>query len=212
MITRLTGTLARVLDDEARVAVGAFEYQVMVPEFVRRLIQMQQGKEVAFHTMHYMDGDPSRGKVVPRLVGFLHEADLEFFELFCTVDGFGTKKALKAMARPVKDIADAIQRQDSKWLQTLPGVGAASADKIVAALRRKVARYALAPTPAPRADGSPLSSPAVDGAFVDEAYLALLSLGNSPLEARTKLDAALAGGQEFTSAMEIVAAVYKKAD
>ena len=130
MITRLTGTLARVLDDEARVTVGAFEYQVMVPEFVRRLIQMQQGKEVAFHTMHYFDGDPSRGKVVPRLVGFLHEDDLEFFELFCTVDGFGTKKALKALARPVKDIAEAIQRQDSKWLQTLPGVGAASADKI----------------------------------------------------------------------------------
>jgi len=26
MITKLTGTLSRVLDDEARVAVGPFEY------------------------------------------------------------------------------------------------------------------------------------------------------------------------------------------
>ncbi len=34
------------------------------------------------------------------------------------------RKALKAFVRPVKEIADAIQRQDAKWLTTLPGVGA----------------------------------------------------------------------------------------
>src|SRR5205085_2428188 len=106
-----------------------FEYQVLVPEFVRRLIQMRVGREISFYTVHFMDGDPSRGKVTPRLVGFLHELELEFFELFCTVDGVGTKKALKALARPIKEIADAIQRQDAKWLATLPGIGLASADK-----------------------------------------------------------------------------------
>ncbi|MBY0232533.1 MAG: ATP-dependent DNA helicase RuvA [Gemmataceae bacterium] len=208
MITRLTGVLSRVLDEEARVVAGPFEYQLLVPEFVRRVIQMQQGKEIAFHTMHYLDGDPSRGKVVPRLVGFLHEADLEFFELFCTVDGIGTKKALKALARNVKDIADAIQRQDSKWLQTLPGVGASSADKIVAALRRKVTRFSLAPT-AP-VEGEPPPSSNVDAAVLEEAYLALLSLGNTPLEARTQLDSALADGKSYASSQEIIAAVYKK--
>ena len=210
MITRLTGTLARVLDDEARVAVGALEYQVLVPEFVRRTLQMQQGKEISFHTMHYMDGDPSRGKVVPRLVGFLHEADLEFFELFCTVDGVGTKKALKALARPVKDIADAIQRQDAKWLQTLPGVGAASADKIVAALRRKVVRFALAPAPAARAEGEPPPSAVVDGNLLEEAYLALMAVGNTPQEARAKLDKALEGGAAYATSADLVQAVYKK--
>ena len=35
MITRITGTLNRVLDDEVRVQVGGLEYQVLVPEFVR---------------------------------------------------------------------------------------------------------------------------------------------------------------------------------
>ena len=51
------------------------------------------------------------------------EAELDFFELFCTVDKVGVRKALKAMVRPIKEIADAIQRQDAKWLTTLPGVG-----------------------------------------------------------------------------------------
>src|SRR3954464_977162 len=130
MITRITGVLNRVLDEEVRLQVGHFEYQVLIPESVRRSIQLSAGKELTFHTMHFFDGDPSRGKVVPRLVGFLHENDLEFFELFCTVDGIGTKKALKALARPIKDVADAIQRQDTKWLSTLPGIGAATAEKV----------------------------------------------------------------------------------
>ena len=76
--------------------------------------------------------------MVPRLIGFLSEAELEFFELFCTVDKVGVRKAMKALVRPIKEIADAIQRQDAKWLTTLPGVGAATAEQIVATLRRKV--------------------------------------------------------------------------
>ena len=102
MITRITGVLGRVLDEEVRLQVGAFEYQILVPEFVRRTVQGQVGEEFTFHTSHYFDGNPMQGKVVPRLLGFLHEADLEFFELFCTVDGIGTQKALKAMVRPVQ--------------------------------------------------------------------------------------------------------------
>src|SRR5580704_4888209 len=134
MITRITGILNRVLEEEVRLQVGAFEYQVLVPEFIRRTVQTRVGKEATFHTVHYFDGDPSRGKVVPRLIGFLTEAELEFFQLFCTVDNVGTKKALKAMVRPIKEIADAIQRQDSKYLTTLPGVGGQTGEKIIATL------------------------------------------------------------------------------
>lgn len=215
MITKLTGTLSRVLDDEVRVTAGPFEYQVLVPDFVRRAVQLRLGKEVAFHTVHFLDGDPSRGKVVPRLVGFLTENELEFFELFCTVDKIGTKKALKALARPIKDVADAIQRQDAKWLSTLPGVGAPTADKIVATLRRKVVRFALAPTPtyAPRAEGEP--EPAeptvvIEGSLLEDAYQALLSVGNSPQDARTRLDKALATGKTFKDVQELLAAIYNK--
>src|SRR5205085_6358295 len=138
MITKITGVLNRVLDEEVRLQVGALEYQVLIPEFVRRQVQTKVGQEVTLHTSEYLDGNPMQGRVVPRLLGFLCEADLEFFELFCTVDKVGTRKAMKALVRPVKEIANAIQRQDSKWLTTLPGVGAATAEQIVATLKRKV--------------------------------------------------------------------------
>src|ERR687883_782209 len=162
MITSITGALTRVLDEEVRLQVGALEYQVLVPEFVRRQIQGRIGQEVTLHTSEYLDGNPMQGRVVPRLLGFLSEGELEFFELFCTVDKVGTRKAIKALVRPVREIADAIQRQDAKWLTTLPGVGAATAEQIVATLRRKVTKFALMATPH---EGEPTAATAqvIDG-------------------------------------------------
>jgi Holliday junction DNA helicase RuvA len=219
MITRMTGVLNRVLDEEVRLQVGALEYQVLVPEFVRRQVQTQTGKELTLHTTEYMDGNPMQGRVVPRLIGFLHEADLEFFELFCTVDKVGVRKALKALMRPVREIANAIQRQDSKWLTTLPGVGAATAEQMVAKLKRKVTRFALT-GPAgetagePAADGKKAAAPAgvevMDGNMLEDAYQALLSIGHSPLEARDMLDKALARGKQFKSVEEMLLEIYSK--
>src|SRR5438309_3140240 len=137
MITKISGHLNRVLDEEVRLQVGPLEYQVLVPEFVRRQVQTRIGQELTLHTSEYLDGNPMQGRVVPRLIGFLSEAELEFFDLFCTVDKVGVRKALKALMRPVREIANAIHRQDSKWLTSLPGVGAATAEHIVTTLKRK---------------------------------------------------------------------------
>src|SRR5438874_4152181 len=97
MITKITGMVNRVLDEEVRLQVGPVEYQVLVPEFVRRQVQGRLGQEVTLHTCEYLEGNPMQGRVVPRLMGFIHETELEFFELFCTVDKVGTRKALKAL-------------------------------------------------------------------------------------------------------------------
>src|SRR5436309_12427012 len=196
MITKITGVLNRVLDEEVRLQVGALEYQVLVPEFVRRQIQMRTSQDLTLHTSEYLDGNPMQGKVVPRLIGFASEAELEFFELFCTVDKVGVRKAMKALMRPIKDIADAIHRQDNKWLTTLPGIGPATAEQIVATLRRKVTRFALMPGPGEAAGAAPAPS-AVDGNVLEDAYQALLSVGHSPHEARDRLDKALSGGKRF---------------
>jgi Holliday junction DNA helicase RuvA len=211
MITKITGVLSRVLDEEVRLQVGALEYAVLVPEFVRRAVQVHVGQELTLHTSHYFDGNPMQGRVVPRLVGFAHEAELDFFELFCTVDKVGTRKALKALVRPVKEIADAIQRQDSKWLTTLPGVGAATAEQIIATLRRKVTKFALmAPLSAEPADGAAAAATVVDGNVLEDAYQALVSVGHSPVDARNRLDRVLATGRTFKSAEDVLVEIYKQ--
>jgi Holliday junction DNA helicase RuvA len=211
MITKITGVLNRVLDDEVRLQVGPLEYQVLVPDFVRRQLQGRTGQEVSLHTSDYLDGNPMQGRVVPRLIGFLSEAELDFFELFCTVDKVGVRKAIKALIRPVRDIADAIQRQDAKWLTTLPGVGAATAEQIVATLRRKVTKFALM-APAVHATDGTAAREAVDGNLLEDAYQALVSVGHSPFEARDRLDKAMAGGRTFKSVEEILMAIYNRKD
>ncbi len=211
MITKITGIVNRVLDEEARIQVGSLEYQVLIPEFVRRQLQSRVGQEITLHTTEYLEGNPMQGRVVPRLVGFLQESELDFFEVFCTVDKVGIKKALKALTRPVRDVANAIQREDPKWLTSLPGIGPATADQVVASLRRKVTRFALMREPSANGGGAgePAAQAPVDGQLFDDAYNALLALGHSPMDARDQLDRALTTGRTFTTVEEILNTIYK---
>jgi Holliday junction DNA helicase RuvA len=210
MITRITGQLNRVLDEEVRLQVGPLEYQVLVPEFVRRQVQGKVGQELTLYTSDYLDGNPMQGRVVPRLIGFVTEAELEFFELFCTVDKVGVRKAIKALVRPIKEIADAIQRLDAKWLTTLPGIGAATAEQIIATLRRKVTKFALMAAPAATGPAGATPPAEVDGNVLEDAYQALLSVGHSPAEARHRLDKVLEAGKKFKSVEDILVAIYEK--
>jgi Holliday junction DNA helicase RuvA len=211
MITRITGVLTRVLDEEVRLQAGPFEYQVLVPDFVRRALQSKVGYEITLHTSHFLDGNPMQGKVVPRLLGFIAETELEFFELFCTVDKVGTRKAIKALVRPIKEIANAIQRQDSKWLTTLPGVGAATAEQIIATLRRKVTRFAVMNEPQPEDATSTAAGTVIDGNLFEDAYQALMALGLSPVEARLRLDKATASGKTYSAVEEMIQEIFKGA-
>jgi len=217
MLTKMTGTLTRVLDDEVRLTVGPLEYQVLVPETVRRVIQMRTGQEITFHISEYLEGNQSSSRFIPRKIGFLTEVELDFFDLFCTVEKIGVKKALKAMSRPVREIADAISRQDAKWLTSLPGIGAATAEQIVTTLKRKVTGLALgsgieatepkAGKASPSTDGP---TPGVDGKLVEDIYQALLGVGLGPAEARTKLDQLLQAGKPFANVQDAITLIYSK--
>jgi holliday junction DNA helicase RuvA len=209
MITKMSGTLTRVLDEELRLQVGPFEYQVLIPEFVRRQVQTKTGAEVTLHILEYIEGGQNTSRWTPRRVGFLSEAELEFFELFCTVDKIGAKKALKAMGRPIKEMADAIQRQDVKWLTTMPGIGKQSADQIIATLKNKVTRFAMAAPARETADGTPAPA-AIDGNVFEDAYAALLTLGMSPVDARARLDHVAASGKPYKTAEDVLNVIFRK--
>jgi Holliday junction DNA helicase RuvA len=206
LITSIRGILNRVLEEEVRLQVGPIEYQVLVPDLVRRSIQLKLGSEITLHTIEYMEGNPQRGKIVPRLVGFMEEAEIEFFELFCTVDGIGVRTALKAMVKPVRDVADMIQRQDLKLITTLPGIGGSTAERVVAKLRKKVTKFALMPQ---RGESeAPVSE--IEPSILDDAFAALISVGHSDIEARRKLETALASGKKYSKTEDILFAIYQQ--
>lgn len=204
MITRIAGKLVDLNATEATLAVGSFEYQVFIPDFVRRQLQPKIGEEVSLRTIEYLEGNPQQGRLTPRLIGFLTKTELEFFEAICSVDGVGVKKALRAMVRPVRDVATAIEEQDVKDLATLPGIGAAMAERIVAKLRRKMAKFALL-----IAQDLPPDH-AADQDFLTEAYQVLCNLGHSPTDARQKLDAAVAANKKLKTIEDLLDAVYRQ--
>jgi Holliday junction DNA helicase RuvA len=146
--------------------------------------------------------------MTPRLVGFLSSIDREFFEIFCSVDGVGVRKALRAMVRPTREIAQTIQEQDVKMLATFPGIGEAMAERIVAKLRRKVGLFALivdADSGKTQANGQPDNA---EPDVIRDTYAALLSVGHTESQAKQAIDRVLSGKKKFKSVADMIDAIY----
>ena len=151
MIVALTGELKQVVPPAAHLAVGPIVYELLIPASDVEALRAQVGQDITFHTLMYLEGDPNRGNLEPRLIGFMRSADKRFFELFTTVKGIGPKTALRALSVPVDQIANAIEARDARFLTQLDGIGKRTAELISAELAGKVGGFATDSSPAPRA-------------------------------------------------------------
>lgn len=207
MITKIAGLLTQLGEDVAVLHIAPFHYEILVPDFTRRQLQMKIDQEVELHTIQYIDGNVQKGgRMTPRMIGFNSIVEREFFEMFCSVDGVGVKKALRAMVRPVPDVARAIEEQDVTTLKTLPGIGAATAERVVAKLRRKMAKFALL---IPAMEGE--SAAAVSQhSLAEEVCQILLSLGHPEAEARNMVTTAVESGKKIKDVETFLQLVYEQ--
>ncbi len=204
MIRKISGTLERVEPTAIELTLGDLVHEVLVPDMVRRQLQTKLGQRVSLYTLEYLEGNPTRGNLVPRLVGFLSEVEREFFELFCEVDGVGVRKALRAMIRPVGEVATAIEEQNAAGLSKLPGVGAATAERIIAKLRRKMPKFALLVArddPAAAAAGSDV---------LTETFDVLRSLGHSDADARRLVDGLRESRRKVNDVQAALELIYRQ--
>ncbi len=213
MITEMTGKLVAVDLESVRLQIGPLVLEIQVAEYTRRALQHRGGDDVTLHTMFYIEGGAHASRMIPRLIGFPSPIDREFFEVFCSVDGVGVRKALRALGMPVREMARLIQDQDTKALSTMPGIGEATADRIVAKIRRKVGKFALAipktagtPGEPAEANGSP---PNASPEVVRDTYEALLSVGHSESQAREAIDRVLATKKKFKTVPDMIDAIYQ---
>jgi Holliday junction DNA helicase RuvA len=208
VITNISGRLLRVDVDAVTLQVGAFQYEVLIPEFARRQLQTQIDHDISLHTIEYLEGNAMGGRLTPRLIGFLTEVEREFFDLVCEVDGVGVKKALRAMIRPVREVAAAIEEQDIKSLSALPGVGPATAERMIAKLRRKMPKFALMVA----RDEPRVGESEADRDVMRETFDALRSLGHSEHDARRLIESAMEGKKKFKTVEEMLQAIYQQSN
>lgn len=207
MITGMRGKLSRIMETEARLQVGPLEYQVLVPEFVRRKLQDLIGTEVALCTEQYIEGGQGASHMIPRIIGFLTEFELGFFSLFCTVNKIGPKKALKALTQPPEEVARAIARKDQAWLSKLPGIGKQTAENIIAQLHRNVGPFCVSEHGVIET-GDHGARPTAEATLHNDAYNALMTLGLSSAEALDRLEKALAQNPNLKDLPGIIQAVF----
>ena len=86
----------------------------------------------------------------------------------------------------------------------LPGIGPAMSERIVAKLRRRMAKFALM-----IAKEFPESKVAEKG-VLGEALEALIGLGFSSIEAREKIDAVTAGKTKYKTVEDVILAIYQQ--
>ncbi len=186
MIASLSGQLRAVEEDRIHLQAGPIVYELLVPASDLNILQAGVGEEMTFHTLMYFQGDSNGGNMEPRLLGFLRAQDKKFFEKFITVKGIGPKKALKALALPVGEIAQAIEAKDARFLCQLPEIGKRTAEQIVAELSGKLKAFAT-PFSADRVVGA---SSARHTPAEEDAIAALIQLGERRVDAERLLDRA----------------------
>jgi Holliday junction DNA helicase RuvA len=205
VIQKICGRIDGVTEETATLELGGIFYEILIPSGLAEPLRNQAKEErpVTLYTHHYIESSGGASNLFPRLVGFTVASDREFFKLFTTVSGIGVRKALRCLTVPVKDIARAIEEKDAALLAKLPGIGPRTAQKIIAELSGKAARFALSRSERPLAVADKKEI-----GFEEEVYDVLTQLQYKPAEIDAMIKRAMAANPNIKTTEEMVAAIF----
>ncbi len=201
MIGYLEGKLLKKEPDRILLLANQVGYEILLPAIVRESFDSKKtGEEVALYIYyHQTERQPK-----PTLIGFNLEVEREFFRYFISVEDIGPMKAVQALTEPVREIARAIESRDAPYLKQLKGIGNRTAQKILATLEGKMAKFALIR----KVEEPTETAPSED--FVEQVQGVLVKqLGHKMKEARGLIAAALKKNSSITTAEELFEEVYR---
>ena len=139
MIAALRGTFRGRTDDGIILDVGGVGYEIVLPPIVEQSLgALAEGRALDLRIAYVA----TRDNPIPVLYGFARDDERKFWDLLRSVSRVGPKSAARAMVLPINRIAEAIRDQNTHLVDSLPGISAAGAEKIVATLRKKVGPFA----------------------------------------------------------------------
>lgn len=171
MIEYVEGVIERIWPDgRVVISVGPVALTLSTPP--RPTPNFEAGAFSRFYTHLAVGGGGFGGADNVILYGFADEVERDLFTLLITASGVGPRTALAALALGAPEIVTAIRTENARALESVPGVGSKTAQKIVLELKDKVVQKFA--DIAPAASASPLDMDAAD---------ALRSLGYTAREA-----------------------------
>ncbi|MCC6177743.1 MAG: hypothetical protein IT305_20770 [Chloroflexi bacterium] len=152
MIAALRGVFRGRAADAIVLDVNGVGYEVVLPPIVEQSLgALTDGTPLDLKIAYIA----TRDNPTPVLYGFARDEEKQFWLLLKSVARVGPKSAARAMVLPINKIAEAIRDQNTHLVDSLPGISAAGAEKIVATLRQKVGAFAeLVESEAPSAPPS----------------------------------------------------------
>ena len=178
MIAHLQGVLASKTVEQAVIDVHGVGYAVSIPLSTYYTLPPLQAPVMLLTLLHVRED-------IMRLYGFATEDERMLFELLTSVSSIGPRLALNMLSSiPAPELHQSIAHSDVTRLQTIPGIGRKTAERVVLELKEKVDRVTLA-----AAVDAGVATVGIDH-VVGDVVSALLNLGYKRPEAEKAVKAA----------------------
>ncbi len=191
MIAYLSGKLVEKEANSVIVETNGVGYEVMIP--LSTFYDLGEVEEqVSLRIFTYVREDAFQ------LFGFKTVRERELFLLLISVSGIGPKSAITALSGMSADeIIGAIRQNNLARLNSIPGVGRKTAERLVIELRDKIAKLSAVSSAEMRAEGV-VSQQASEGDVYEDALSALVNLGYQRAAAEKSLKQAMQDGTEMS--------------
>jgi holliday junction DNA helicase RuvA len=191
MIAHLRGILLQKSTQAIVLDNAGVGYEIHVPLSTFYALP-ESGEEVRLHIYTHVRED------ILALFGFLTPVEKNLFLMLISVSGIGPKLALNILSGiGPQEFLQAVAGGDSPRLQSIPGVGRKTAERIVLELKEK-AQKSLGEMRVQELTAEP--SP--DKSVVEDALSALVNLGYQPKVARAAVEKA--GKKDAGQSLEVL--------
>ncbi len=188
MIASLSGKISHKQANTIVIDVGGVGYEVSIPLSTFYEIG-EVGSEISLNIFTHVREDALS------LFGFKTLLEKDLFLLLTSVSGIGPKSAITALSgMSAEEMIEAIRQNNLPRLNSIPGIGKKTAERIVIELRDKAAKLSLSSA----TDASSGDSGTAAGSVFEDAVSALVNLGYQRAAAERALSQALKDGTEAT--------------
>jgi holliday junction DNA helicase RuvA len=190
MIAYVRGTIFSKNPQSVVVDIHGIGYQIFIP--LSTFYQLpDETKTVSLYVYTHVRED------ILQLFGFQTETEKQVFLLLISVSGIGPKVALNILSgMGFEELLNAIVREDSDKISSIPGVGKKTSQRIILELKEKASKIAEGIEVTPEA-----KLEIRDREIYEDALSALINLGYPSKAAKKAIEAALRNGHEMNIEM-----------